>query len=128
MTRVQPQDFVKLWSPKKGHFTLESGHHGDLWMDLEALCLRPNEIRPFAEALAVQLSKHHVEAVCGALNEGAFVALMVASALDVEFSYAERFPNQQSDALFPVAYRVPRVLRDKVRGKRIAIVNDVVNA
>ena len=128
MTRVQPQDFVKLWSPKKGHFTLESGHHGDVWMDLEALCSKPNEIRPFAEALAVRLSKHQVEAVCGALNEGAFVALMVASALDVEFAYAERFANPKSDALFPVEYRVPRVLRDKVRGKRVAIVNDVINA
>lgn len=29
-----------------GHFLLESGHHGDLWLDLELLCLRPRQIEP----------------------------------------------------------------------------------
>ena len=119
---------LSLLSPRKGHFSLESGHHGDLWIDLETLCQHPNVIRPFADALAAQLAAHHVEAVCGPLNEGAFVALMVASSLDVEFSYAERFEHPEIDALFPVEYRLPRVLRATVRGKRIAIVNDVISA
>jgi hypothetical protein len=33
---------------------------------------------------------------------------MVAEALGVPFSYAERFPDPNRDALFPVDYRVPR--------------------
>ena len=120
--------FPSLLSPKTGHFRLESGHHSDLWIDLETLCLRPTVIRPFADALALRLAAHHVDAVCGPLNEGAFVALMVAASLDVEFSYAERFDHPERDALFPVEYRLPRVLRAAVRGRRVAIVNDVISA
>jgi orotate phosphoribosyltransferase len=113
---------------RKGHFRLESNHHGDVWLDLELLCLRPAMIQRFTVDLARQLARHKVEAVCGLLVEGAFVALMVAAELKVDFSYAERFANPQSDALYPVDYRVPSPLRSKVRGKRVAIVNDVINA
>ena len=122
------EELVGLLAARKGHFRLESGHHGDLWLDLELLCLRPRPIGRFAVALAKRLSTHNVEAVCGPLIEGAFVALMVAAELEVEFSYAERFAPVQSDALFPVEYRIPSALRGKVRGKRVAIVNDVINA
>lgn len=122
------KDLVSLLAARKGHFRLESGHHGDLWLDLELLCLRPTLVRPFAVELAKQLSKHDIEIVCGPLNEGAFVALMVASELDLEFAYSERFAPQQSEVLYPVEYRIPNALRDKVRGKRVAIVNDVINA
>jgi orotate phosphoribosyltransferase len=122
------KELAKLLASRKGHFPLESGHHGDLWLDLELLCLHPPKLRPFATELARRLSSHNVEAVCGPLVEGAFVALMIASALDVEFFYAERFAPPQSDALYPVKYRLPDALRDKVRGKRVAIVNDVINA
>src|SRR2546428_810171 len=69
-----------------------------------------------------------IEAVCGPFVEGAYVARMVASELGVPFSYAERFPNPGTDALFPIDYRVPRALRAEVRDKRVAIVNDVINA
>ena len=26
---------------RKGHFKLESGHHGDTWLNLELLCVQP---------------------------------------------------------------------------------------
>lgn len=113
---------------RRGHFRLESGHHGELWLDLELLCLRPKQIEHSIAALSSQLREHAVEAVCGPLNEGAFIALMVASQLDVEFYYAERFERAQSDELFPVEYRVPRVLRSRIHNKRVAIVDDVINA
>lgn len=111
-----------------GHFVLESGHHGDLWLDLELLCLRPRQLEGLAASLADELRDLGVDAVCGPLNEGAFIALMVASRLDVEFTYAERLEETGRDGLFPVRYRLPRALRGRVRGKRVAIVNDVINA
>ena len=40
---------------------LESGHHGDLWFDLETLCLNFREIRAFGERLAAQLKKYRVD-------------------------------------------------------------------
>ncbi len=45
-----------LLASRKGHFLLESGHHGDLWLDLELLCLRPGPVRRIAVELAAQLS------------------------------------------------------------------------
>lgn len=113
---------------RRGHFLLESGHHGDLWLDLELLCLRPRQIERSVAELSRRLSRYAVDAVCGPLNEGAFVALMVASQLDVEFHYAERFEPAESGGLFAVEYRLPRALRARVRGKRVALVNDVTNA
>ncbi len=78
--------------------------------------------------LSERLHPYALDAVCGPLNEGAFVALMVALRLGVEFCYAERFETPRSDELFPVHYRIPGALRDSVRGKRVAIVNDVISA
>ena len=117
-----------LLRPQTGHFRYESGHHSDRWFDLEALCIRPREVRPFAVALAQQLAQYDIDGICGPLNEGAFLSLMVASELDVEFSYSERFDTGRRDILYPVHYRIPKVLRERVLGKRLAIVNDVISA
>jgi len=126
---TDPELLRLLPPPRRGHFRLESGHHADLWLDLERLCLRPARVRTFAAELARRVGAYRIDAVCGALNEGAFVALMVASELDVEFSYTERFaPPPSRDALFEVRYRLPPVLRDTVHGKHIAVVNDVISA
>jgi orotate phosphoribosyltransferase len=92
------------------------------------LYLRPERVQPLAKQLAAQLKKYRLDAVCGPLNEGAFVALTVAAELNVEFTYAERFVDAQRRGLYPVQYRLPGALREKVRGQRVAIVNDVINA
>jgi orotate phosphoribosyltransferase len=97
-------------------------------MDLERLCLRVSPVRRLAKALASRLSAHRVEAVCGPLVEGAFVALLVAEALRVPFTYTERLPDPEARGLYPVRYRLPDPLREAVRDRRIAIVNDVVSA
>jgi len=97
-------------------------------MDLETLFLRPGAIRPFASELAARLRRHGVDAVCGPLNEGAFVALMIASELECDFTYAERFSNPELEGLFRVGYRLPAALHAIVRGRRVAIVNDVISA
>jgi orotate phosphoribosyltransferase len=113
---------------RSGHFLLESGHHGELWLDLELLCLHPRQLGGSMSALVEQLRPFEVDAVCGPLNEGAFLALLVAAELEVEFCYAERYERPESDQLFPVQYRLPAPLRPIVAGKRVAIVNDVISA
>jgi orotate phosphoribosyltransferase len=113
---------------RHGHFKTESGHHTDLWMDLETLCRHPAAIQPLARELAQKLRVHTVDAVCGPLNEGAFVALMVAGELGCDFTYAERFAEHDEGRLFPVRYALPKALRPIVAGRRIAIVNDVISA
>jgi orotate phosphoribosyltransferase len=119
---------LSLVRGQQGHFRMESGHHGDLWFQLETLCLNAREVRQFAARLAEQLKKHDVEAVCGPLVEGAFVALLVSLELGCEFMYAERFADESRERLFPVEYHLPKALRAAVKGKRVAIVNDAINA
>jgi orotate phosphoribosyltransferase len=122
------EDVRRLLPAKRGHFRLESAHHGDLWLELESLCYRTEPIRGLAKRLSELLVRHDVEVVCGPLIEGAFVALMVAEELHVPFTYSEPQRAPATDALFAMTYRIPAALRPKITGRRVAIVNDVVNA
>jgi orotate phosphoribosyltransferase len=122
------ENVLSLVRRRQGHFRLESGHHGDLWLELETLCLHSREIRAFAAQLAARLVQHQVEAVCGPLVEGSFIALLVSLELGCDFVYAERFANVALERLYPVEYRVPKALHPAVKGKRVAIVNDVISA
>jgi len=66
--------------------------------------------------------------VCGPLVEGAFVALMVASSLRVPFTYSEPVRDHRTAGLFPISYPIPKALQPELKGQRVAIVNDVINA
>ena len=44
--------FLKLVSGRRGHFRLESGHHSDLWLDLDPLFADPRAVDPFVTALS----------------------------------------------------------------------------
>ncbi len=85
-------------------------------------------MRPFVEELAARLRKHRSEAVCGPLVEGAFLGLMVAGSLELPFSYALPVRDAKATGLFPVSYAIPKPLERELAGKRVAIVNDVINA
>ncbi len=39
---------LELLSGRQGHFLLESGHHGDLWLELAILRLRPRRAQSVA--------------------------------------------------------------------------------
>jgi orotate phosphoribosyltransferase len=122
-------ELLSLIAACNGHFSLESGHHGNLWLDLDPLFVRPGRLRRFVAGLADKLARHNnIEAVCGPLTGGAFLAQAVAAALDVEFYYTERVAPAQPGGLYAVTYRLPGGLRERVRGKSVAVVDDVVNA
>lgn len=121
------EDLASLLKPRHGHFELESGHHGELWFDLESLCRRPAAVRPLAAELAQRLSPYRVEVICGPLVEGAFVGLLAALEMDLEFGYTEPRRSPDAQGLFPVSYHLPCAPRN-VAGRRVAIVNDVINA
>jgi orotate phosphoribosyltransferase len=124
----RPEELVGLLAVRRGHFRLESGHHGDLGLDLDSLFLHPSRLRRFVAELAQRLSIHTVEAVCGPLVGGAFLAQGVAAELDVEFYYTERLARPPGDGLYAAEYRIPDALRAKVRDKNVAIVDDAINA
>lgn len=117
------EKLLELLSVRRGHFVLESGHHGNLWLDLDALFLRPAKLRPFTRDLARRLSRHGIEAVVGPLVGGAFVAEMIAVELDLCFAFAERRADAEG-----VTYAIPDAFRDHLRGRPVAIVDDAINA
>jgi orotate phosphoribosyltransferase len=120
-------DLLQMLSAQRGHFRLESGHHGELWLDLDALFLRPRRLQGFFDDLAEQIRPFRPDVVCGPLSGGAYVAQAIATRLDVGFVHAER-GNAAGEGLYRVAYRVPAGLRPQLAGKRIAVVDDVINA
>jgi orotate phosphoribosyltransferase len=65
------EEIVDLLDAREGHFLLESGHHGDLWLELDSLFLRPGRLAPLAAELARRLAAHEVDAVCGPMRSGA---------------------------------------------------------
>ncbi len=117
------EKLFELLSVRRGHFVLELGHHGNLWLDLDSLFVRPARLPPFARDLAQRLSGHGVEAVVGPLVGGAFVAEMVAADLDVRFAFAERRVGAEG-----VSYAIPDAFHGHLRGKTVAIVDDAINA
>jgi orotate phosphoribosyltransferase len=120
--------FLDLVAARGGHFRLESGHHGRLWLDLDSLFAKSGRLTPFISALANRLRPHGVFAVCGPLLGGAFLAQLVAQALDVEFWFTERVIPAGTGGLYRARYVLPRALALRVRDKRVAMVDDVISA
>ncbi|MGI8477462.1 MAG: orotate phosphoribosyltransferase [Thermomicrobiales bacterium] len=121
------RELIQALTARRGHFRLESGHHGDLWLDPDAFLLRPATVRPFAVELAHRLAAHGIDAVCGPLSGGAFVAQTIAAELGIAFLHAERIATGRA-GLFPIDYRLPEPLRRHAAGARVAVVDDAVNA
>ena len=124
------QDLLELLDARTGHFLLESGHHGGLWLDLDALFLRPARLAPFVERLAHELdARTEFDAVCGPLLGGALIANSVAKLLDCELYVAEPVARTtDGPELYGARYTVPDAVRRRLRTKRVAVVDDVVNA
>jgi orotate phosphoribosyltransferase len=122
------RELIDLLAPIRGHFKFESGHHGELWLDVESTLRRPARLRRIVNGLAERVSRHHPEVVCGPLTGGALVAQMIAEQLDLEFCFSERIAAPTPDALYSARYRIPHALRGMIGGKRVAIVDDVINA
>jgi len=112
-------EILELLEARRGHFVFESGHHGDLWLELDSLFLRPARLEPFATELGRRLAAHDIEAVCGPLTGGAFLAQAIANRRDLVFTWSERSER---------GYRIPDALLDELGGKEVAILDDVVNA
>jgi orotate phosphoribosyltransferase len=110
---------------RRGHFLYESGHHGDTWLDLDALFARPIALRPIVNEFARSLAAHGIQAVCGPRTGGALLAQMVAEVLGVEFYFTERITREDG---MGARYHLSESQRALVRGKLIAVVDDAVNA
>lgn len=128
-----PESLAEIFPTRPGHFLLESGHHGDTWLDLDSVWTAPARLAPCAAALAHQLAPHRPEAVCGPQTGGARLAALIAEQLGLpcfaagKISPAENAPSGQA-VLFPARYTLPAADRAAVRDRRVAVIDDVINA
>jgi orotate phosphoribosyltransferase len=128
MADLDAAGFMRLVAGRTGHFRLESGLHSRLWLDLDGLFADPVAVEPFIDALAAQLRPYRIDALCGPLVGGAFLAQRVAQALGAEFWYTERVDEQGDGRLFGARYRLPHALHLRATGRRVALVDDVMSA
>jgi orotate phosphoribosyltransferase len=128
MTEPTLAAFFELVAARRGHFRLESGHHGALWLDLDALFSSPRRVAPFVAALAEKIRPHEVSMICGALLGGAFLAQLLAHALGVEFCFTERVLPAEPAGLYGARYLLPPASVPRLTGKRVAMVDDIMSA
>ncbi len=120
--------FLKLVSGTRGHFLLESGLHGALWLDLDPLFDDGAAVTPFIDALAQKISLHNPDIVCGPAIGGAVLAQRLAKILGVDFYATTRQQSAEAHGLFAAQYTLPDAARSRVHGRRVAIVDDVMSA
>jgi orotate phosphoribosyltransferase len=116
---------IELTRPRYGHFDLGTGYHGDVWLDLDRLFLRPAALRPHVRALADRLREHRLDAVCGPAEGGAFLAYALADLLRVAFLPAYRAPAAGAGA--GSGYRLAAA-GEEIGRWRVAVADDAVNA
>jgi orotate phosphoribosyltransferase len=121
-------DVLTALPARSGHFLLESGYHTDLWLTLDALFVDPPGVATLVAALADKLRPHAVTAVCGPLLGGAFLAQALAGTLGARFYYTEPAPGSAASGLFTASYRLPAGQRRRIRGERVAVVDDLISA
>lgn len=119
---------LDIVTARRGHFRLESGHHSGLWLDLDPLFANPQQIAPLVNGLANALRPHNVSVICGPLLGGAFLAQLVAHALNLTFCFTERVMPPNGSGLYRAHYRLPPAFAKSIEGKRVAIVDDVMSA
>ena len=123
-------DLIALLAGRTGHFCMESGYHSERWFELDRVLAQRERLRPFVSVLAQRLVAHRVDAVCGPMTGGAELAQRIAAEIGADYLFAERYapPPTEATGLFPVRYTLPADHRERVRGKRVAIVDDAISA
>jgi orotate phosphoribosyltransferase len=102
---------------RRGHFVYESGHHGDLWLELDAAFADPARTRAWVRALAPRVARADV--VCGPMVGGALLAQALAEELGAGFAFATREVVDDRPR-----YRVT----SRHAGRRVLVVDDAINA
>ncbi|HEY7057232.1 MAG TPA: GNAT family N-acetyltransferase [Vicinamibacterales bacterium] len=127
--QVEPtvHSLLDLVAARRGHFRYESGYHGALWLDLDALFADPVRIDPFVAVLSAALRPYDIDAICGAMVGGAFLAQLLARSLGAEFCFTEMGPPS-GQGLYRARYQLPAAFVPRVACKRVAIVDDVMSA
>jgi orotate phosphoribosyltransferase len=117
-----------LVAARRGHFQLESGYHGSMWMDLEGLIDSPEQIGELVAELAERLRRYAPTAVCGPVTGGAAVARSLGVRLGVASYAAVQEVRSEATGLFTARYSIDVSGRSTLADARVALVDDVISA
>jgi orotate phosphoribosyltransferase len=71
---IKMEDIFKIFSIKQGHFILQSGSHGDIWIELDKLFISPKIVQSLSKELSEIFEEFEIDFICGPLTGGAFLA------------------------------------------------------
>ena len=123
-SKAMESELLTAAAAAAGHFRYESGHHGDLWLDLDALFDDARCARKWARALIKAARSVGHDIICGPETGGAFLAQLMAEESGAAFAVTERRVTGTGS----VGYAVPLGDRDSLAQKRILLVDDAINA
>lgn len=115
------------------HFVYINGDHGDGWIDKDAIFVETSKVSRLAELVAQAVAGRGLEIVCGPATGGLIVSQWTAHHLGLPSVFAEHAKEAGYDPSIaaPGPLRPPFTLRrgdgERVQGRRVLVVDDVVN-
>jgi orotate phosphoribosyltransferase len=113
--------------PRQGHFEFESGLHGTLLLDVDALISHPKAISYALNQLARDTRSSDAQVVCGPMNGGAIIGFALAERVGIDFVASQRAETAETSGLFRYQYLL-RAEPGWLRNRRVFVVDDVINA
>jgi len=106
------------------HFVYASGDHGAGWIAKDLINMNPRRPQELGAMLADAVSEQGIEAeiICGPAIGGVICSQYTALALGKESIFAERSQSEQGEV-----FLLKRRHDHAVRGRRVLVVDDVVN-
>jgi len=107
-----------------GHFVYASGDHGPGWIAKDIINMDPARPRALGAMLAeaIEESGCTLDLVCGPAIGGVICAQYTALALGVQCVFAERVRTDAGEA-----FQLKRRYDEAVNGRRVLVVDDIIN-
>lgn len=109
------------------HFVYVTGDHGSGWVSKDDLFPHPRKTDRLATLLAERVRGWGAEMVCGPATGGLILAQWVARCLDLDAVYCEHDDTRPDGRALRGRFALRRGFDRRVAGRRVLVVDDVVN-
>jgi orotate phosphoribosyltransferase len=109
------------------HFVYVTGHHGRGWIDKDAIYPHTERVERLCRDMANVVRDWGIEAVCGPATGGLVIAEWTAHELGVLSLFTEHEPAPATGEALRGRFILRRGYDRLVSGKRVLVVDDIVN-
>lgn len=109
------------------HFVYISGDHGSGWINKDALLPYTNKVSELAKLLADSCRELRAEIVCGPAIGGLVMSQWVAHFLQLPGVFTEHGAEDSAQPGIRPPFALLRGFDELVKGKRVLVVDDIVN-